>query len=218
MTDTKTIRIVADHREERSGVVSALARDPEIQLEVRALEAGDYLIAEDCVIERKGSNGMDFTASIMDRRLFQQVDKIKELGLKAVFLIEGDVYQANPNLHENALIGALSYLPAIEGIPIVPVAHQRMTPMMIKTMARHMQHGLGYIPGLRPATPKSLPDRQRWLLNGLPGLGETRVEALLNQFGSPMGVLSASVSELCQTPGIGKKTAETIRLVLDSPG
>jgi excinuclease ABC subunit C len=47
-------------------------------------------------------------------------------------------------------------------------------------------------------------------LDGIPGLGETRRKALLRQFGSLKRLRAASVDELVEVPGIGRRTAETI--------
>jgi excinuclease ABC subunit C len=47
-------------------------------------------------------------------------------------------------------------------------------------------------------------------LDGIPGLGETRRKALLRQFGSLKRLRAASVDDLVEVPGIGRRTAETI--------
>lgn len=213
--ESKTIRIICDHRESPSGIPRILGADSDVQCEMSELEMGDYQIGKHSVIERKSA--ADFVDSIIDRRLFSQADMIKETGTSAIYLIEGSIYETGRNIHVNALIGAMSYLATIEGHPIVHTSNATDSAMMIKTLARHSQHGLGYVPGLRPSTPKTLPDRQLWLLGGLPGLGEKRVKSLLSYFGTPAAVLSASPEELSKVEGIGKKTAEVIREVLETP-
>lgn len=49
-------------------------------------------------------------------------------------------------------------------------------------------------------------------LMGIAGakLGETRAEALIDYFGTPFSVFMATVKELCEVEGIGKKVAETL--------
>ncbi|MBC2901689.1 excinuclease ABC subunit UvrC [Streptomyces cupreus] len=47
-------------------------------------------------------------------------------------------------------------------------------------------------------------------LDDVPGLGETRKQALIKHFGSVKKLRSATVSQICEVPGIGRKTAETI--------
>ena len=52
-------------------------------------------------------------------------------------------------------------------------------------------------------------------LDACPGLGEVRRKALLRQFGSVKRLAAASVEEIAEVPGIGRRTAEAI---LDGPG
>ena len=55
-------------------------------------------------------------------------------------------------------------------------------------------------------------------LDDVPGLGETRRTALLRHFGSVKRLGSASLDEVMQVPGVGRRTAEAVLLALaDSP-
>ncbi|MGW0081707.1 excinuclease ABC subunit UvrC [Streptomyces sp. NPDC003393] len=47
-------------------------------------------------------------------------------------------------------------------------------------------------------------------LDDVPGLGDTRKRALIKYFGSVRKLRSATVDQICEVPGIGRKTAETI--------
>ncbi|MEU7133727.1 excinuclease ABC subunit UvrC [Streptomyces sp. NPDC046261] len=51
-------------------------------------------------------------------------------------------------------------------------------------------------------------------LDAVPGLGETRKQALLKHFGSLKRLRAATIEQICETPGIGRKTAETIAAAL----
>ncbi|WP_039637539.1 excinuclease ABC subunit UvrC [Streptomyces sp. 769] len=51
-------------------------------------------------------------------------------------------------------------------------------------------------------------------LDAVPGLGETRRQALLKHFGSLKKLRAATVEEICQVPGVGRKTAETVAAAL----
>ncbi|EPD57867.1 excinuclease ABC subunit UvrC [Streptomyces sp. HGB0020] len=51
-------------------------------------------------------------------------------------------------------------------------------------------------------------------LDDLPGLGDTRKQALLKHFGSLKKLRSATIDQICEVPGIGRKTAETIAVAL----
>ncbi|MFD4530329.1 excinuclease ABC subunit UvrC [Streptomyces sp. NPDC058470] len=51
-------------------------------------------------------------------------------------------------------------------------------------------------------------------LDEVPGLGETRKQALIKHFGSVKKLRSATIDQICEVPGIGRKTAETIAVAL----
>jgi excinuclease ABC subunit C len=51
-------------------------------------------------------------------------------------------------------------------------------------------------------------------LDDVPGLGETRKQALIRHFGSVKKLRSATVDQICEVPGIGRKTAETVAAAL----
>ncbi|KAB1143129.1 excinuclease ABC subunit UvrC [Streptomyces luteolifulvus] len=51
-------------------------------------------------------------------------------------------------------------------------------------------------------------------LDDVPGLGDSRKQALLKHFGSLKKLRSATIDEICEVPGIGRKTAETIAVAL----
>jgi excinuclease ABC subunit C len=53
-------------------------------------------------------------------------------------------------------------------------------------------------------------------LDAVPGLGETRRQALLKHFGSLKRLRAATVEEICEVPGIGRRTAETVAAALAS--
>ncbi|MFE4782733.1 excinuclease ABC subunit UvrC [Streptomyces sp. NPDC056716] len=51
-------------------------------------------------------------------------------------------------------------------------------------------------------------------LDEVPGLGETRKQALIKHFGSVKKLRSATIDQICEVPGIGRKTAETVAATL----
>src|SRR5215207_10431714 len=79
--------MVFDHREVRSGIPDALAAAG-IELKPEQLPAGDYLISDRLVVERK--TGADLAASIKDRRLFEQIERLREAYAAVVLLVEGE--------------------------------------------------------------------------------------------------------------------------------
>ncbi|WP_128377820.1 excinuclease ABC subunit UvrC [Streptomyces cavernae] len=47
-------------------------------------------------------------------------------------------------------------------------------------------------------------------LDDVAGLGETRKQALIKHFGSVKRLRSATIDQICEVPGVGRKTAETV--------
>lgn len=52
------------------------------------------------------------------------------------------------------------------------------------------------------------------VLDDVPGLGETRKQALLKHFGSLRKLRAATLDEICEVPGIGRRTAEAVAVAL----
>ena len=204
--------IVVDHRESRSEVIRSLRADPSVTIEVKELSCGDYILREDVVIERKAAS--DFVLSIFDQRLFQQVARLKQEFAKPIFVVEGDVFKTRSQISPAALQGALSYLVAIEGVSLLTYDGPGQTATLISTMARHLQEGLGYEVPTRAAKPKVGADIAQFLLEGLPGCGPKTAKTLVSTFGSPLAAFNASVEDLCNVPGVGKKTAVRFREAL----
>jgi excinuclease ABC subunit C len=55
------------------------------------------------------------------------------------------------------------------------------------------------------------------VLDGIPGLGDTRRKALLRHFGSVKRIKEASIDQICEVPGIGTVLAGTIHMTLHDP-
>jgi len=55
---------------------------------------------------------------------------------------------------------------------------------------------------------------QNSALDGIPGLGQTRRNALIKHFGSVKKLRKATVEEITEVPGVGRRTAEAVRAAL----
>ncbi|MEG1349613.1 MAG: ERCC4 domain-containing protein, partial [Hafnia sp.] len=163
-------------------------------------------------VERKSAS--DFILSIMDQRLFQQVAKMKLEYAKPMILIEGDVFRTRSKMKPAAIAGAMSYLTAIAGVNLVTIADPRETAMMLATMARHLQEGLGYEIPMRVGKPKSSALMSQYLVESLASIGPKNAKVLLKHFGSALDVFNASVQDLCAIKGLGTETAERIYTAL----
>lgn len=206
--------IIVDHRESRSTVYKALCADPDVTLVVRELSSSSYVPHPDMVIERKDAT--DFVLSIMDRQVFAQVMRLRSEYGQVVFLIEGSPYTTRSAIQPDAIMSAIAYLIAIEGVTVLTVNNAAEAVKMILNLTRIKQEGLGYTPPLRCDKPKVISDISRYLIEGLPAIVPSSATALLDHFGSAMAVFSASTEELSRVPGIGRRAAERIRATLDA--
>ncbi|HBO5516200.1 TPA: DNA-binding protein [Pseudomonas aeruginosa] len=201
------VQILCDMRESRSGIIQKL-QELGAKIQVGELETGDYVLSGDLVVERK--TAVDFVASILDGRLFNQTGKMRLNFARPVFLIEGDVYSTRSAIAREAIDGALSFLVAIEGCNIIHVRDQFAAAGLIYRMAKHAQEGLGYDVAFRRG--KVAPGRGEalFLIEGTPGVGPSTAIKVLNHFRSVHAFMNATVEELRLIPGLGPKKAERI--------
>ena len=59
-------------------------------------------------------------------------------------------------------------------------------------------------------------EQQLFIVESLPNIGPVNAKNLLEHFGTVGRIINASEKELQEVEGIGKKTAENIRSVIDS--
>lgn len=204
--------IIADTRESRSGLHLALEKLG-ATVDVKELPCGDFILADGLVVERKAA--VDFVASILDARIFNQLQVMKATYEKIVILVEGDIYSTRSTITEEALLGAMSYLAIIENVQVVQSRSVQQTAKLMMTMQRHAVDGLGYELALRVGKPKDRVAQANYVIQGLPGVGPGSARKLLAHFGSAESVMTASAAELRAVPGMGPKTALTIRETLE---
>ncbi|KFC72572.1 MULTISPECIES: ERCC4 domain-containing protein [Massilia] len=209
-----TIKIVADMRESRSTIIALLQRMPGYEIAVQELDCGDYLLHGDFPVERKAA--VDFVASIQDRRLFEQLAKMKAEYGRATFIIEGDVYGTRSQMKPEAICGAISYLTAIEDARVLTTRNAADSATLMATLARHLQEGISYDVPLRANKPKDLRVQAQFVVEGFVGVGPGAAKSLLNHFGTIDALVQADVAQLRKVPGIGEKTAKQIRTILET--
>lgn len=210
---SQSVLIRADHRELGGGVPEHLKSLKYVRLEIEQLEVADYVLGPRIAVERKSAE--DLVASILDKRLFSQVERLRQSYDQVIYLIEGeDLYQAG-NLHPNAIRGALSYLVVLNGVSLFRSDSPQDSALLLATMARHAQHGLGYEISAHPKRRTPSPQLQmRYLVEDLPGIGPKTARALLGEFGSLRALFAAGEAELRRVPGIGPKRARGIHELL----
>ncbi|ASJ02484.1 DEAD/DEAH box helicase [Thermococcus profundus] len=210
----KGIVVYVDNRELRSGVPKHL-RELGAEVEVRTLDVADYVVSEDVGIERKSAN--DFIQSIIDGRLFDQVDRLKRAYEKPVIIIEGNLYGIR-NVHPNAIRGAIAAVTLDWGVPILFSSGPEETAQFIYLLAKREQEERKKEVRVRSEKKAlTLAERQRLIVEGLPNVSATLAKRLLRHFGSVERVFTATEEELKEVEGIGPKKAREIRKVITAP-
>ncbi|MCD6524403.1 MAG: DEAD/DEAH box helicase [Thermococcus sp.] len=210
----KGIVVYVDSRELRSGVPKIL-KELGAEIEVKTLDVADYVVSEEVGIERKSAN--DFIQSIIDGRLFDQVERLKRAYEKPVIIIEGELYGIR-NVHPNAIRGAIASVTIDWGVPILFSSGKEETAQFIYLLAKREQEERKKEVRLRSEKKAlTLAERQRLIVEGLPNVSSTLAKRLLKHFGNVERVFTATEEELKEVEGIGDKKAREIRKVITAP-
>ena len=211
------MRILCDDRERGSEVIAELRKLPNVDVTVRRLRVGDYLIDGRVLVERKTVR--DLAISIIDGRLFQQaVRLVRAAPGRTLLLVEGDRQTlAASGVRREAWQGALVTLGVMLGIPVLRARDAAETARILRYSAdqvRRVVTGAVRRAGYRP---KRLRGRQLFVLQGLPGVGPERAARLLDACGSVAGVFTADEAALRRVRGIGARTAAAIHQLACAP-
>jgi len=207
----RKLRIVVDEREKKSGIPDLL-KGIGISLEIKMLPVGDYIVAPDTVVERKTIS--DLISSIFDGRLFDQCNRLKEHYQFPILLIEGDIDEIE-ELTENPLIfyGAISSIAIDFKIPVIHTPNAFHTSKLLISMCSRKDASKGpFIKKIRKSS--DIQKQQLSMLCSLPGVGEKTAIRMLEKFGTPLMVLSSSITELSKVGGLGEARAKNIKKVL----
>ena len=205
--------VYADSREGNSKVIRHLT-EMEMDVKVQSMAVADYQVSDEVAIERKTAK--DFVDSIIDKRLFKQARELSEEFKKPILILEGDdLYGGMVNA--NAIRGSIASIALDFGISIIPTRNAQDTAAMIKRIAIREQNGERTPVQVRTdKKPVSLLEQQLFIVESLPNIGPVNAKNLLEHFGSVANIINASEKELQEVEGIGNKTAENIKKVIDS--
>jgi len=196
--------VLYDHREAKSGVPRRLERRG-VPTRAHPLAAGDYVLSDRLIVERK--TGADLAASIKDRRLFEQVERLTAAYPGVALVVEGEpTYIAR-----ESWMGALARV-LLSGVGIVRTSGPDETAEWIARLYR--------IEGKGPSEPRGLPRVRRPtddlgrvaedVLTSLPGISTVGAARLLAHFGSLAAVFAADEKALRDVRGIGPVRAKLL--------
>jgi DNA excision repair protein ERCC-4 len=208
------VAVIADYREQHSATCKAFQALPQVDLVLKHLPVGDYIINNQIIFERKTLH--DFCASIQDGRLFRQAERLLQCQLRAVIILENSSGDFSPSgMRREAIMGALISCTVIYGLPVIrSFSGQESARVMLHTaqqVSRTVQRAYPR-KGHRPRGKRKI---QLHILQGLPGVGPVRADRLLNIFKSVKRVMAASYEELAEIKGIGPVLAKKICDVIE---
>jgi len=204
--------VIVDHRESRSSV-PFLLKEMGIRVEFKFLEIGDYIISPEIAVERKTLQ--DFVSSLFDGRLFNQIQNLTSCYHSSFLLIEGEYKNLEESVENpKAVYGALVSLLLNYRVNLINVPSEKETAFVLSSLAHQFSRKPAH--SIKHAKRGDFFDQQVYLVSALPFVGKTIATRLLEAFGSPKDVFLASVDELADIKGVGKKRARQIRLMLDT--
>ncbi len=208
------MKVIVDHREASSRVIREIYR-LDLEVDMQQLEVGDYILSERVGVERKTVR--DFLQSLIDGRLLGQSRDLAESFERPLMIIEGNGLYTERNIHPNAIRGALACITVDYHIPTIFTEDETETAQIIASIAgREQKDRKSDIPIRCQRKVLSLPELQRFVVEGLPGVSAVLTKRLLNHFGSVEKVMDASKDELKEVHGIGEEKAKEIRRILEA--
>lgn len=188
--------IIIDTREKQSMIASCL-KEKKANIKFETLEIADYLI-NNIAIERK--TYQDFISSIINKRLFQQLDNLKKYQ-KHFLIIEGKRETDNKNLERASKGMILSTLLNYQ-IPIIFTENENETSDYLIILAKQQEksqqeQALRY-------TPSNLTEQEQkqFILEGFEGIGPVTAKKLLKEFHSIKNIINADENQLKEILGI----------------
>lgn len=209
----ENLRIIVDEREKKSGIPKLL-KSIGLNLEMKSLPVGDYIVGPETVVERKSIH--DLMSSVFDGRLFDQCSRLKEHFQYPIVLMEGNVDEIE-EIIDNPLIfyGAVSKVALDFKIPIIPTPSAEHTAKLLISLCTKREASTGpFLKKIRKST--DLQRQQLSVLCSLPGVGEKLAIRMLEKFGTPLQVLSATINDLSKVEGLGRARAEKIKKMLET--
>ena len=209
----ENLRIVIDERERKSGIPDLL-KSVGMNVEMKTLPVGDYIVAPETVVERKSIR--DLLSSVFDGRLFDQCSRLKEHFQNPIVLVEGNVDEIE-EITDNPLIfyGAISAVVIDFKIPIIPTPSAAHTAKLLVSLCSRKDIPKGpYLKKIKKSS--DLQKQQLSVLCSLPGIGDKFAVRMLEKFGTPLRVFTATTTELAKVEGLGTARAKKIKTMLDS--
>lgn len=187
--------------------------DMGIDVEVKAISPGDYVVG-DVGIERKSLH--DFYQSIVKKRLFRQLERLREAYTSPFLLLEGDLIEVGSFSNPAIFWGAFLSVTLDVGVPLIFTTNQEQTTSLLQVLDKRLSKKRVRMKEVARYRPPHLSDEelQRYIVKGLPNIGEKSAERLLEAFGTVRNVFNANKHQLIAVPNIGRKKSSEVTRIL----
>lgn len=213
MTDARELIAVADHRERRSGVPDAL-ESLGVSVQTATLRVGDYALDLQTRIERK--TVADLHASVVSRRLWGQVNRLRSVSASSFLLVEGTDLDAGP-LPPSSVRGVLIAL-ADHGVTIIRSTDPHDSARWIRSLAnarsRHKRVHV-HAPFRRPIGRRDPVAVDMFC--AVPGVSLASARSLVDAFGTLRRIANATPTDLREVRGVGPKRSTLIHDAFTHP-
>jgi Fanconi anemia group M protein len=188
-----------------------------VKVKTEALEKGDYILSDQCAVERKTVH--DFVYTLTRRYLFEQLFRLKDAYPKSLILLEGylPIIYKFSHIQPVAIWGAMFNL-AKNGIAIVNTSSYKETIDFLYVAARQEQIVEKRVPTVHPCKKtETLAEAQVYFVASLPNIGREKASAVLKSYETPFNAL-VSVDDWAKTVyGLGPVITNKVKEVLNTP-
>ena len=188
-----------------------------IKIKTQALEKGDYILSDQCAVERKTVT--DFAYTLTRRYLFEQLFRLKDAYPKLLILLEGylPVIYKFSHIQPAAIWGAMFNL-AKNGIAMVNTKSYKESIDFLYVAARQEQIVEKRAPTIHPfKKTETLSDAQVFFVASLPNIGREKATAVLKSYQTPLKAL-IKVDDWSKTVhGLGPIISNKVKEVLSTP-
>jgi ERCC4-type nuclease len=210
--------IIVDSREASSAakIVKGLV-ERGVKVKTETLEKGDYIISDQCAVERKTVH--DFVYTLTRRYLFEQLFRLKEAYPKSLIVLEGylPIIYKFSHIQPVAIWGAMFNL-AKNGIAMVNTTSYKETIDFLYVAAKQEQIVEKRIPTVHAFKKiDTLADAQLYFVASLPNIGREKALAVLKSYQTPLNAL-INVDDWAKTVhGLGPVISNKVKEILNTP-
>ncbi len=205
------LKIIVDNRERNIDIIDALSKSG-ADLSFVQLPVGDYIISKRMCVERKTVS--DFESSIIDNRLFEQLERLSAGFEKPLLIIEGS--DSDHRLSKNVVLGTILSIYLDHNVQVIRSSGAEETAIMLSKFADREQNIDDNKP--RVLGRKKAHTTYQWqmlILGSLPGVGPNLAHRLIEHFGTLKGVANADEKQLMKVDKVGKKKAAQIYRIIN---